>query len=55
MSINYILSDYIENALDYSEYDMLQDCNLYDRIKVWKGVIAFGSTLTETGKRVNTS
>jgi hypothetical protein len=55
MSINYILSDYIENALDYSEYDMLEDVTFCGRIPVCKGVITFGLTMTETSKLLKSS
>ena len=55
MSVNYILSDYIENALDYSEYDMLEDGTFCGRIPVCKGVITFGTTMTETSKLLKSS
>jgi predicted RNase H-like HicB family nuclease len=55
MNVNYILSNYIENALDYSEYDMLEDGTFCGRIPVCKGVISFGITMTETSRLLKSS
>lgn len=52
MSIKYILSDYIENALEYSEFEMLEDGTFFGRITACKGVIATGNTLAETSREL---
>lgn len=41
----YILSDYLENALAQAEYDKLEDGTFFGRIPACKGVVAFASTL----------
>ena len=46
----YILSDYIQNAIDYAEFEKLEDDTYCGRIPFCKGVIAFGATLSETNK-----
>ena len=47
MSGNYILSDYVELALQEAEYDKLEDNTFAGRIPSCAGVIAFASTLRE--------
>ena len=47
MNGNYILTDYVEQALKQAEYDKLEDGTFSGRIPSCKGVIAFGSTLRE--------
>ncbi len=47
MSGNYILSDYVELALQEAEYDKLEDNTFTGRIPSCKGVIAFAATLRE--------
>lgn len=47
MTGQYILSDYIENALARAEYDKLEDDTFFGRIPECKGVVAFGATLRE--------
>jgi predicted RNase H-like HicB family nuclease len=47
MSRNYILSDYVELALEQAEYDKLEDNTFAGRIPPCKGVIAFAETLRE--------
>lgn len=47
MSGNYILSDYVELALQEAEYDKLEDNTFSGRIPSCKGVVAFASTLRE--------
>lgn len=47
MTGQYILSDYLENALAQAEYDKLEDGTFFGRIPACKGVIAFGATLRE--------
>ena len=47
MSGNYILSDYVELALERAEYDKLEDGSFAGRIPQCKGVIAFANSLRE--------
>lgn len=47
MTGQYILSDYLENALAQAEYDKLEDATFFGRIPSCKGVVAFGATLRE--------
>ncbi|MGI8789157.1 MAG: type II toxin-antitoxin system HicB family antitoxin [Pyrinomonadaceae bacterium] len=47
MTGQYILSDYLENALAQAEYDKLEDGTFFGRIPACKGVVAFGGTLHE--------
>jgi predicted RNase H-like HicB family nuclease len=43
----YILSDYVEQAMIQAVYDKLEDGTFAGRIPLCKGVIAFGNTLSE--------
>ncbi|MBI5640129.1 MAG: type II toxin-antitoxin system HicB family antitoxin [Nitrospirae bacterium] len=45
MSIRYILSEYVEQALSEALYDKLEDGTFSGKISSCKGVIAFGTTL----------
>ncbi len=45
MSKNYVLSEYIEQAMEQAEYDKLEEDSFSGRIPSCKGVIAFGPTL----------
>lgn len=47
MSVGYILSDYIEQALAKAEYDKLEDDSFAGRIPDFVGVVAFGLSLRE--------
>ena len=47
MPAQYILSDYINQAMALAVYDKLEDGTFSGRIPVCKGVIAFGSTLRQ--------
>ncbi len=47
MSGNYILSDYVEMAMNEAEYDKLDGNTFAGRIASCKGVVAFASTLRE--------
>ncbi len=47
MTGQYILSDYLENALAQAEYDKLEDGTFFGRIPSCKGVVAFAATLRE--------
>lgn len=45
MQSHYILSEYLNKAMDDAEYDKLEDDSFAGRIPSCKGVIAFGATL----------
>jgi len=45
--IRYILSDYVEQAMELAIYDKLEDGTFVGKIPLCKGVIAFGETLRE--------
>ena len=47
MSVQYILSEYLDRALAQAEYDKLEDGTFAGRIAVCRGVMSFGSTLRE--------
>ena len=47
MTGQYILTDYLENALAQAEYDKLEDSTFFGRIPACKGVVAFGASLRE--------
>jgi predicted RNase H-like HicB family nuclease len=47
MSIRYILSEYVEQAMSQAVYDKLEDGTFTGRIPSCKGVVAFGATLYE--------
>ena len=45
--IQYILSEYVDQAMAQAVYDKLEDGTFSGRIPTCKGVIAFGSTLRQ--------
>jgi predicted RNase H-like HicB family nuclease len=47
MSVQFILSEYIERALALAEYDKLKDGTFAGRIAACPGVVSFGATLRE--------
>ena len=47
MGTQFILTDYVEQALSQAVYDKLEDNTFAGRIPVCKGVVAFGVTLRE--------
>lgn len=47
MGTRYILSDYVEQAMEQAVYDKLEDGTFVGRIPPCKGVLAFGTTLRE--------
>jgi len=55
MKNNYILSDYIESAIEYAEFELLDDGSFCGRIPICKGVIAFGNNLFETNKTLQST
>ena len=47
MPTQYILTEYVDQAMAQAEYDKLEDGTFSGRIPPCKGVIAFGSTLRQ--------
>jgi predicted RNase H-like HicB family nuclease len=47
MPIQYILTDYVDQAMAQAEYDKLEDSTFSGRIPACKGVVAFGGTLRQ--------
>ncbi len=47
MSMQHILSEYLDGAMAQAEYDKLEDGTFAGRIASCKGVVAFGATLRE--------
>ncbi len=47
MTVRYILTDYVSQALAQAVYDKLEDGTFAGRIPPCAGVIAFGATLQE--------
>lgn len=47
MGAQFILTDYVEQALSQATYDKLEDGTFAGRIPLCKGVVAFGATLRE--------
>lgn len=47
MGTRYILSDYVEQAMEQAVYDKLEDGTFVGQIPPCKGVLAFGTTLRE--------
>lgn len=47
MPTQYILTDYVDQAMAQAEYDKLEDGTFSGKIPSCKGVIAFGGTLRQ--------
>lgn len=47
MAVSFILTDYINHAMENAAYDKLEDGTYSGRIPMCKGVVAFGTTLRE--------
>lgn len=47
MSVEFILTDYLDRALAQAEYDKLEDGTFCGRVPSCTGVIAFATTLKE--------
>lgn len=45
MDVQYVLSDYVEEAMSQAVYDKLEDGTFAGRIPACMGVVAFGTTL----------
>ena len=55
MATQFILSNYVEQALARADYDKLEDNTFSGRIPECKGVIAFGATLRECENELRSS
>ena len=53
--LKYIFTGYIESALLHAEYEKLEDGTYSGRIPLCKGVIAFGKTLKECEKELQST
>ncbi len=47
LTIRFILTEYVEQAMADAVYDKLEDGTFFGRIPSCKGVVAFGATLRE--------
>lgn len=47
MNVQYVLSDYVEEAMSQAVYDKLEDGTFGGRIPACLGVVAFGTSLRE--------
>lgn len=47
MGVQFILSEYVDQALSQAVYDKLEDGTFAGQIPPCKGVVAFGATLRE--------
>ena len=47
ITIRFILTEYVEQAMAHAVYDKLEDGTFSGRIPQCKGVVAFGTTLRE--------
>lgn len=47
MSVQFVLTEYVEQALSQAAYDKLEDGSFVGRIPQCSGVVAFGPTLRE--------
>jgi predicted RNase H-like HicB family nuclease len=55
MSVQHILSEYLERATAQAEYDKLEDGTFAGRIASCPGVIAFGITLRECENEIRST
>ena len=55
MTTQFILSDYVEQAMAQAVYDKLEDGTFTGRIPACKGVIAFAATLQECVKELRST
>ncbi len=47
MGVQFVLTNYVEQALSQAVYDKLEDGTFAGRVPLCKGVVAFGGTLRE--------
>ncbi len=55
MTTQFILSDYVEQAMAEALYDKLDDGSFSGRIPVCKGVVTFGETLRECERELRST
>lgn len=55
MTTQFILSDYVEQAMAEALYDKLDDGSFSGRIPVCKGVVTFGETLHECERELRST
>jgi len=55
MSVQFILTEYLEHALAQAEYDKLEDGTYGGRIPDCQGVVAFGVTLQECERELRST
>lgn len=55
MSGRYILTEYIDRAMDGAVYDKLADGSFAGRIPACRGVVSFGATLKECAEELRST
>lgn len=55
MAAHFVVTEYIESAMAQAEYDKLEDESFSGYITACKGVIAFGTTLSECENELRSS
>jgi predicted RNase H-like HicB family nuclease len=55
MTTQFVLSDYVEQAMAQAVYDKLEDNSFVGRIPVCQGVIAFADTLKECADQLRST
>ena len=55
MAIQFVLTDYLNNAMARAVYDKLEDRSFSGRIPSCEGVVAFGGTLRECGDELRST
>ncbi len=53
--MTYPLTEYIDHAMDYAEYSLLEENSFGGRIPPCVGVVAFGKTLKECQKELRST
>lgn len=55
MSVHFVLSEYLEGALERAEYDKLEDGTFSGRIAACPGVVAFGKSLKKCERELRST
>ena len=55
MAVRFVLTDYVDGALDLAVYDKLEDGTFAGNVPDCPGAIAFGSTLRECEKELRST
>jgi predicted RNase H-like HicB family nuclease len=55
MRNKFVLSDYIESAIEMAEFELLEDGSFCGRIPQCIGVLVFGNSLNETYKNLQST